>query len=147
MDAQKSDPPTTAAAPLKANSVQSVSPQSQSASISVSNTNTNAVNAGPSTSRGTGSNSSGAGASRKKRKRILDGVVVAFSGYKNPFRSELRDLCLKLGAKYRQDWTDDCTHLMHVVSVFKCLRACSLLCINSFFELASLTFNCTTFLR
>ncbi|KAM3175135.1 hypothetical protein ACTXT7_009114 [Hymenolepis weldensis] len=55
---------------------------------------------------------SNSGGSRHRRKRILDGVIVAFSGYKNPFRSELRDLCLKLGAKYRQDWTDDCTHLI-----------------------------------
>ncbi|KAL5110618.1 DNA repair protein XRCC1 [Taenia crassiceps] len=49
---------------------------------------------------------------RGKGRYILDGVVVAFSGYKNPFRSELRDMCLRLGAKYRQDWTDDCTHLI-----------------------------------
>uniref|UniRef100_A0A5K3EIX3 BRCT domain-containing protein n=1 Tax=Mesocestoides corti TaxID=53468 RepID=A0A5K3EIX3_MESCO len=48
----------------------------------------------------------------QKRRRILDGVVVAFSGYKNPFRAELRDLCLRLGAQYRQEWTDDCTHLI-----------------------------------
>ncbi|CDS42490.2 DNA repair protein XRCC1 [Echinococcus multilocularis] len=47
-----------------------------------------------------------------KGRCILDGVVVAFSGYKNPFRSELREMCLRLGAKYRQDWTDDCTHLI-----------------------------------
>lgn len=53
---------------------------------------------------------------RKKRNCILKGVVVAFSGYKNPFRSELREMCLKLGARYRQDWTDDCTHLMYVFS-------------------------------
>ncbi|KAL5968162.1 DNA repair protein XRCC1 [Taenia solium] len=52
-----------------------------------------------------------AGASEKGQ-RILDGVVVAFSGYKNPFRSELREMCMRLGAKYRQDWTDDCTHLI-----------------------------------
>uniref|UniRef100_A0A0X3P385 BRCT domain-containing protein n=1 Tax=Schistocephalus solidus TaxID=70667 RepID=A0A0X3P385_SCHSO len=46
------------------------------------------------------------------RKPILSGVVVAFSGYQNPFRSELRTLCLRLGAKYCQDWTDQCTHLI-----------------------------------
>lgn len=51
---------------------------------------------------------------RGKERRVLDGVVVAFSGYKNPFRSELREMCLRLGAKYRQDWTDDCTHLMYI---------------------------------
>ncbi|BHF65618.1 positive regulation of DNA ligase activity [Sparganum proliferum] len=53
--------------------------------------------------------SSSAGASRRP---ILSGVVVAFSGYQNPFRSELRTLCLRLGAKYCQDWTDQCTHLI-----------------------------------
>jgi len=47
-----------------------------------------------------------------RNRRPLEGVVVAFSGYQNPFRSELRDMCLKLGAKYCQDWNDRCTHLI-----------------------------------
>lgn len=75
------------------------------------NANSSTANPQPSTSRGTTGVSNGHSGSRR-RKRILDGVVVAFSGYKNPYRAELRDMCLKLGAKYRQDWTDDCTHLM-----------------------------------
>jgi DNA-repair protein XRCC1 len=43
---------------------------------------------------------------------IFKGVVFALSGFQNPLRSELRDKGMKLGAKYRPDWTDDCTHLM-----------------------------------
>ncbi|VDO06987.1 unnamed protein product [Rodentolepis nana] len=81
-------------------------------STSSSNTSaTNSANPAPSTSSDT-TRARNSGGSGRRRKRILDGVIVAFSGYKNPFRSELRDLCLKLGAKYRQDWTDDCTHLI-----------------------------------
>lgn len=44
--------------------------------------------------------------------KILQGVVVVLSGFQNPFRSELRDKALELGAKYRPDWTPDSTHLM-----------------------------------
>lgn len=44
--------------------------------------------------------------------KILKGVVVVLSGFQNPFRSELRDKALELGAKYRPDWTPDSTHLM-----------------------------------
>ncbi|XP_003915690.1 DNA repair protein XRCC1 [Papio anubis] len=44
--------------------------------------------------------------------KILQGVVVVLSGFQNPFRSELRDKALELGAKYRPDWTQDSTHLI-----------------------------------
>ncbi|XP_057567579.1 DNA repair protein XRCC1 isoform X2 [Hippopotamus amphibius kiboko] len=44
--------------------------------------------------------------------RILQGVVLVLSGFQNPFRSELRDKALELGAKYRPDWTPDSTHLI-----------------------------------
>ncbi|XP_070306854.1 DNA repair protein XRCC1 isoform X1 [Odocoileus virginianus] len=44
--------------------------------------------------------------------KILQGVVVVLSGFQNPFRSELRDKALELGAKYRPDWTPDSTHLI-----------------------------------
>lgn len=43
---------------------------------------------------------------------ILRGVIFALSGFENPLRSEIRDKGMKLGAKYRPDWTDDCTHLV-----------------------------------
>lgn len=57
----------------------------------------------------------------KKHKKIfsekaLTGVVFALSGFQNPLRSEIRDTGLKLGAKYRPDWTDDCTHLVSAFS-------------------------------
>jgi hypothetical protein len=44
--------------------------------------------------------------------QILKGVVFALSGFQNPLRSELRDIGMKLGAKYRPDLTDDCNYLM-----------------------------------
>ncbi|XP_011366346.1 DNA repair protein XRCC1 isoform X3 [Pteropus vampyrus] len=44
--------------------------------------------------------------------KVLEGVVVVLSGFQNPFRSELRDKALGLGAKYRPDWTPDSTHLI-----------------------------------
>lgn len=47
-----------------------------------------------------------------KRWQILQGVVFALSGFQNPERSDIRDKGLKMGAKYRPDWTDDCTHLV-----------------------------------
>ncbi|XP_072316827.1 DNA repair protein XRCC1 isoform X2 [Eucyclogobius newberryi] len=44
--------------------------------------------------------------------RILEGVVFVLSGFQNPFRGELRDKALEMGAKYRPDWTPDATHLI-----------------------------------
>ena len=49
---------------------------------------------------------------KSKTKPVLDGVIFALSGFQNPLRSQIRDQGLKLGAKYRPDWTDDCTHLV-----------------------------------
>jgi DNA-repair protein XRCC1 len=46
------------------------------------------------------------------KNQILKGVIFALSGFVNPERTEIRDKGLKLGAKYRPDWTDECTHLM-----------------------------------
>uniref|UniRef100_UPI00398F32E4 DNA repair protein XRCC1-like n=1 Tax=Pristiophorus japonicus TaxID=55135 RepID=UPI00398F32E4 len=44
---------------------------------------------------------------------LLEGTVFVLSGFQNPFRSELRDKALEMGAKYRSDWSADCTHLMY----------------------------------
>ena len=44
--------------------------------------------------------------------RLMEGVVFVLSGFQNPFRGELREKALELGAKYRPDWTPDSTHLM-----------------------------------
>ncbi|XP_061633115.1 DNA repair protein XRCC1 isoform X1 [Phyllopteryx taeniolatus] len=45
-------------------------------------------------------------------KRIMEGVVFVLSGFQNPFRGELREKALEMGAKYRPDWTPDSTHLI-----------------------------------
>ncbi|KAM9431813.1 DNA repair protein XRCC1 isoform 1-T4 [Clarias gariepinus] len=44
--------------------------------------------------------------------RIMEGVVFVLSGFQNPFRGELRDKALAMGARYRPDWTSDATHLI-----------------------------------
>ncbi|CAE1330701.1 XRCC1 [Acanthosepion pharaonis] len=44
--------------------------------------------------------------------KIMDGVVFVLSGFQNPFRGELRDKAIEMGAKYRPDWMDGCTHLV-----------------------------------
>lgn len=49
---------------------------------------------------------------KPKAKPVFDGVIFALSGFQNPLRSQIRDKGIKLGAKYRPDWTDDCTHLV-----------------------------------
>nr|XP_044989955.1 DNA repair protein XRCC1 isoform X2 [Jaculus jaculus] len=54
----------------------------------------------------------GARAGPQELGKILQGVVVVLSGFQNPFRSELRDKALELGARYRPDWTPDSTHLI-----------------------------------
>lgn len=45
-------------------------------------------------------------------KRIMEGVVFVLSGFQNPFRGELREKAVDMGAKYRPDWTPDSTHLI-----------------------------------
>ncbi|KAK5620912.1 hypothetical protein CRENBAI_016783 [Crenichthys baileyi] len=44
--------------------------------------------------------------------RIMEGVVFVLSGFQNPYRGELREKALEMGAKYRPDWTPDSTHLI-----------------------------------
>ncbi|CAO2626505.1 DNA repair protein XRCC1 [Lemmus lemmus] len=66
----------------------------------------------PGKTQGEGSESRVARAGPQELGKILQGVVVVLSGFQNPFRSELRDKALELGAKYRPDWTPDSTHLI-----------------------------------
>nr|XP_008518329.1 PREDICTED: DNA repair protein XRCC1 [Equus przewalskii] len=66
----------------------------------------------PGNPRGEGSEPRGPRAGPQELGKILQGVVVVLSGFQNPFRSELRDKALELGAKYRPDWTPDSTHLI-----------------------------------
>uniref|UniRef100_A0A4W5NTC3 DNA repair protein XRCC1 n=1 Tax=Hucho hucho TaxID=62062 RepID=A0A4W5NTC3_9TELE len=44
--------------------------------------------------------------------KIMEGVVFVLSGFQNPFRGDLRDKALAMGAKYCSDWTPDATHLI-----------------------------------
>ncbi|XP_059195971.1 DNA repair protein XRCC1 isoform X2 [Centropristis striata] len=53
-----------------------------------------------------------AGGQQVPFKRMLEGVVFVLSGFQNPFRGELREKALDMGAKYRPDWTPDSTHLI-----------------------------------
>ncbi|XP_016047946.1 DNA repair protein XRCC1 isoform X2 [Erinaceus europaeus] len=68
--------------------------------------------AAPARPRGEGAESRGSRAGPQELGKILQGVVLVLSGFQNPFRSELRDKALELGAKYRPDWTPDSTHLI-----------------------------------
>lgn len=44
--------------------------------------------------------------------KLLEGVVFVMSGYQNPERGILRQKALDLGARYKGDWDNTCTHLM-----------------------------------
>ncbi|CAH1389339.1 unnamed protein product [Nezara viridula] len=44
--------------------------------------------------------------------QLMGGVVFAISGFQNPYRSDLRNKALAMGAKYRPDWDSTCTHLL-----------------------------------
>ncbi|XP_061028604.1 DNA repair protein XRCC1 isoform X1 [Eubalaena glacialis] len=68
--------------------------------------------AAPGKPRGEGAEPRAPRAGPQELGKILQGVVVVLSGFQNPFRSELRDKALELGAKYRPDWTPDSTHLI-----------------------------------
>ncbi|XP_046383136.1 DNA repair protein XRCC1 isoform X2 [Ischnura elegans] len=49
---------------------------------------------------------------RKPFKKLLENVVFVISGFQNPLRGELRSKALEMGAKYKPDWNDSCTHLV-----------------------------------
>ncbi|TRY64373.1 hypothetical protein TCAL_07946 [Tigriopus californicus] len=44
--------------------------------------------------------------------KLFEGVIFTISGYQNPLRGELRQKALDMGAKYRPDWSRDCSHLI-----------------------------------
>lgn len=46
--------------------------------------------------------------------QLLEGVTLVISGIQNPDRSNLRAQALSMGAKYKSDWDNTCTHLMYV---------------------------------
>jgi DNA-repair protein XRCC1 len=43
---------------------------------------------------------------------IMANVVFSLSGFQNPERAILRDKAVQMGAKYKTDWDNACTHLM-----------------------------------
>ncbi|KAH9504669.1 DNA repair protein xrcc1 [Bulinus truncatus] len=45
-------------------------------------------------------------------RKIMEKVVFVLSGFQNPHRGQLRDKALEMGAKYRPDWGNGCTHLI-----------------------------------
>ena len=44
---------------------------------------------------------------------LQSGVVFSLSGFKNPFRTELREKMVEMGASFTPDWNSSCTHLMY----------------------------------
>lgn len=44
--------------------------------------------------------------------RLMEDVVFVISGFQNPFRSDIRNSALAMGAKYKADWDRSCTHLV-----------------------------------
>lgn len=55
---------------------------------------------------------------KKEFKSLMQGVVIVLSGFQNPLRGELRDKALMMGAKYKADWGEGCTHLVFVLTFF-----------------------------
>lgn len=51
-------------------------------------------------------------AKESEKSPIMKNVVFVLSGFQNPLRSELRTKATSMGATYRDDWDDQCTHLM-----------------------------------
>ncbi|KAK3084243.1 hypothetical protein FSP39_010617 [Pinctada imbricata] len=48
----------------------------------------------------------------RKFSKLMEGVVFVLSGFQNPFRGELRDKAMEMGAVYKPDWKKGCTHLI-----------------------------------
>ncbi|XP_065836049.1 DNA repair protein XRCC1-like isoform X2 [Oscarella lobularis] len=44
--------------------------------------------------------------------KIMSGVTIVLSGFQNPYRGELRDKAIAMGAKYSSDWNTKSTHLI-----------------------------------
>lgn len=48
----------------------------------------------------------------KSFRKLMEGVTFVLSGFQNPFRGELRDKAIEMGAMYMPDWKKSCTHLV-----------------------------------
>lgn len=44
--------------------------------------------------------------------KLMSRVTFVMSGFQNPYRGELRDKAVAMGAKYKPDWGKGCTHLI-----------------------------------
>ena len=44
--------------------------------------------------------------------KLMKKVVFVLSGFQNPSRGQLRDKAMEMGADYKPDWGQTCTHLM-----------------------------------
>jgi len=44
--------------------------------------------------------------------KLFNGVIFVMSGFENPYRKELRDKAIEMGARCKPDWDSTCTHLM-----------------------------------
>ncbi|BES93514.1 DNA-repair protein xrcc1 [Nesidiocoris tenuis] len=49
---------------------------------------------------------------KKPFHQLMADVVFVISGFQNPMRSDLRNAALAMGAKYKADWDNSCTHLV-----------------------------------
>ncbi|CAB0003672.1 unnamed protein product [Nesidiocoris tenuis] len=49
---------------------------------------------------------------KKPFHHLMSDVVFVISGFQNPMRSDLRNAALAMGAKYKADWDNSCTHLV-----------------------------------
>ncbi|XP_044255439.1 DNA repair protein XRCC1 [Tribolium madens] len=49
---------------------------------------------------------------RKPFAELLRGITLVISGIQNPDRGNLRAMALEMGAKYKPDWDNSCTHLI-----------------------------------
>lgn len=58
----------------------------------------------------------GSSRSRSDFSSLLKDVVFVLSGFQNPLRSDIRDIGLSMGGKYRPDWSSDSTHLICAMS-------------------------------
>ncbi|KAL5017335.1 hypothetical protein ScPMuIL_006924 [Solemya velum] len=44
--------------------------------------------------------------------KLMEKVTFVLSGFQNPYRGELRDKAMEMGATYKPDWGKGCTHLI-----------------------------------
>ena len=48
----------------------------------------------------------------KEFRKLMSKVTFVLSGFQNPYRGQLRDKAMEMGATYKPDWGKGCTHLV-----------------------------------